>query len=191
MAVSKRTRFEVLRRDGFTCHYCGSGAPDVKLTVDHVVPVALGGSDDPSNLVAACKDCNAGKTSTSPDEVTVAAVAADAARWAAAIKEAAGRQHIADAMQLLRLSDFEAAWQQWDNGLAYLPADWRRSVAGWLDSGLRMEELIESLNIALLNRNVTHSGVFAYTGGIARNRIKKLHEAARALLDQGEGAKSE
>ena len=56
MAVSKRTRFEVLRRDNHTCRYCGQSAPDVKLTVDHVLPVALGGHDDPTNLVAACKD---------------------------------------------------------------------------------------------------------------------------------------
>lgn len=58
MTVSKRIRFEVLRRDNYTCRYCGGSAPDVKLTVDHVMPVALG---DPTNLVTACKDCNAGK----------------------------------------------------------------------------------------------------------------------------------
>lgn len=36
MAVSKRTRFEVLRRDGHICQYCGEKAPDVTLHVDHV-----------------------------------------------------------------------------------------------------------------------------------------------------------
>lgn len=41
MSVSKRLRFEVLRRDNHTCRYCGSSAPEVKLTIDHVVPVAL------------------------------------------------------------------------------------------------------------------------------------------------------
>lgn len=63
MTVSKRLRFEILRRDNHACRYCGGVAPDATITVDHVVPVALGGSDDPSNLVAACKDCNAGKSS--------------------------------------------------------------------------------------------------------------------------------
>lgn len=66
MAVSKRTRFEVLRRDDYTCRYCRS--TENPLTIDHVVPEALGGGNDPSNLVAACRDCNAGKSSTSPDE---------------------------------------------------------------------------------------------------------------------------
>ena len=59
MAVTKRTRFEVLRRDNYTCRYCRS--TEHSLTIDHVTPVALGGSDDPSNLVACCRDCNSGK----------------------------------------------------------------------------------------------------------------------------------
>ena len=78
MAVSKRTRFEVLRRDDFTCRYCRS--KDHELTVDHVVPVALGGTDKPDNLVAACRDCNAGKSSTPPDTALVSDVEADAVR---------------------------------------------------------------------------------------------------------------
>ncbi|AWN05089.1 HNH endonuclease [Gordonia phage Easley] len=40
MAVSKRLRYEILRRDNHTCRYCGATAPDVPLTVDHVVPVS-------------------------------------------------------------------------------------------------------------------------------------------------------
>ena len=89
MSVSKRTRYEVLRRDNNTCRYCGGTAPDVTLTIDHVTPVSLGGSDDPSNLVAACKDCNAGKSSSNPDAALVASVSDDALRWAAALKAAA------------------------------------------------------------------------------------------------------
>lgn len=72
--VTKRLRYEVLRRDGFTCRYCGAKAPDVPLRVDHVIPVVLGGPDHPSNLVAACQDCNSGKTSTIPNGGYVAAV---------------------------------------------------------------------------------------------------------------------
>ncbi|WP_075737496.1 HNH endonuclease [Streptomyces acidiscabies] len=64
MAVSKRLRYEILRRDNHTCRYCGASAPDVPLRVDHVTPVALGGTDTPDNLVAACEPCNSGKSST-------------------------------------------------------------------------------------------------------------------------------
>jgi 5-methylcytosine-specific restriction endonuclease McrA len=54
-------RFAVLQRDGFTCQYCGRQAPLVILHVDHRVSRANGGSDEMSNLVAACSACNFGK----------------------------------------------------------------------------------------------------------------------------------
>ena len=54
MSVSTRTRFEVLKRDGFRCRYCGLTAMATELHVDHVVPASKGGTDDPVNLVAAC-----------------------------------------------------------------------------------------------------------------------------------------
>lgn len=66
MSVGPGLRFEVLRRDNFTCRYCGASAPEVKLEVDHVVPRALGGSDKPWNLVASCETCNRGKAATDP-----------------------------------------------------------------------------------------------------------------------------
>jgi 5-methylcytosine-specific restriction endonuclease McrA len=54
-------RFEVLSSHGFACRYCGRRAPFVALEVEHVVPVALGGTSERKNLVPACTDCNAGK----------------------------------------------------------------------------------------------------------------------------------
>jgi len=60
--VSCGVRFKVLERDSFTCQYCGRSAPGVVLHVDHVVPVSKGGSNDMSNLVTACEDCNLGKS---------------------------------------------------------------------------------------------------------------------------------
>lgn len=72
MAVSKRLRYEILRRDSHTCRYCGATAPGVPLRVDHIVPVALGGTDHPSNLVTSCEPCNSGKTSTLTEAVAEA-----------------------------------------------------------------------------------------------------------------------
>lgn len=59
--LSKRERFEVLRRDDFTCQYCGRKAPEVVLEVDHVFPVSCGGGNEMENLVTACRECNRGK----------------------------------------------------------------------------------------------------------------------------------
>lgn len=61
MSVSTRTRFEIFKRDRFTCQYCGRTPPNVLLHVDHIVPRKEGGSDDPENLRTACQDCNLGK----------------------------------------------------------------------------------------------------------------------------------
>lgn len=93
MAISKRLRFEILRRDGNTCRYCGSGGtPTNPLVVDHVMPVTLGGADHPSNLVASCRACNAGKTSSLTAHATVADLPGDALASALKMCSLAWRQ---------------------------------------------------------------------------------------------------
>lgn len=59
--ISKKTRFEVFKRDRFTCQYCGRMSPDVILEVDHIKPVAEGGTNKMINLITSCRDCNRGK----------------------------------------------------------------------------------------------------------------------------------
>ncbi len=59
--LSKSVRFEIFKRDQFTCRYCGNHPPAVILHVDHVIPVALDGTNDTDNLVTSCMDCNLGK----------------------------------------------------------------------------------------------------------------------------------
>jgi hypothetical protein len=183
MAVSKRTRYEVLRRDNHACRYCGCMAPDVKLTVDHVMPVALGGSDNPDNLVAACRDCNAGKTSTSPSEALVQQVGEDDIRWAAAVKRAADAMLAQDAEDRERHGWFLDGWRSWDKDCTYLPDGWRKSLDYWLGAGLPKQVMADCVDIALANRGVAHQAVFAYAGGIARKRIETLHASAKALMD--------
>lgn len=60
--LSKGKRFDIFRRDGFTCHYCGRQPPEAVLQVDHITPVVKGGTNDPMNLITACRDCNLGKS---------------------------------------------------------------------------------------------------------------------------------
>ena len=59
--IGKKLRFEVFKRDRFTCQYCGQAAPDVVLHVDHIDPVNNGGSSEVVNLVTSCQACNLGK----------------------------------------------------------------------------------------------------------------------------------
>lgn len=59
--IAAGVRFQIFARDSFTCRYCGRCPPDVVLHVDHIEPVSAGGSNEPSNLITACQDCNSGK----------------------------------------------------------------------------------------------------------------------------------
>ena len=68
--LSKKIRFEVFKRDKFTCQYCGSSAPDVILEVDHIKPVAEGGKNELFNLITSCRDCNRGKGKRKLDDNT-------------------------------------------------------------------------------------------------------------------------
>lgn len=59
--ISKKTRFEVFKRDGFKCQYCGACAPDVLLHIDHIQPISKDGDDDMMNYITSCEPCNLGK----------------------------------------------------------------------------------------------------------------------------------
>lgn len=63
------TKKEILRRDDYTCQYCGQHSPF--LTVDHVIPRHLGGEYSWENLVAACPACNHRKGSHTPEQVNM------------------------------------------------------------------------------------------------------------------------
>ena len=68
-AISKKVRFDIFKRDLFTCQYCGAHPPKVILHVDHIVPVAEGGGNEDTNLITACDTCNLGKSATPLTEV--------------------------------------------------------------------------------------------------------------------------
>lgn len=70
MGLSKKIRFEVFKRDNFTCGYCGQTPPSVILEVDHIRPRAKQGKDDIDNLITACFDCNRGKRDRLLTEIT-------------------------------------------------------------------------------------------------------------------------
>jgi len=59
--IPKHIRYKILKRDKHVCQACGASSPDVELEVDHRIPISKGGTDDESNLVTLCKDCNRGK----------------------------------------------------------------------------------------------------------------------------------
>ena len=59
--ISKKIRFEVFKRDGYKCAYCGNSTPNCVLEIDHIIPVSKGGKNIIENLLTSCFDCNRGK----------------------------------------------------------------------------------------------------------------------------------
>lgn len=188
MAVSRRLRFEVLRRDGYTCRYCGAQAPDAKLTVDHVIPVALGGGDEPSNLITACVDCNAGKSSIPADAALVEDVDAASLLWAKAIEKAVAIRE----QESARISDvldwFYRAWDDYrvDGDKVPLPHDWTQSVTRFY--GLGLDELIMRQHIvdAMHATMVPVNKVFNSFCRRCWDEITERQELARRLIEDGE-----
>jgi len=68
MPISKKLRFEVFKRDGFACQYCGKAPPEVTLEIDHINPKSKKGTDDINNLLTACFNCNRGKSNIPLDK---------------------------------------------------------------------------------------------------------------------------
>lgn len=67
-AISGAVQQKVWARDEFTCMYCGKEMGDVQLTVDHFVPLELGGENCMSNYISACRKCNKAKGCIEPEK---------------------------------------------------------------------------------------------------------------------------
>ncbi|MBJ7401548.1 HNH endonuclease [Mycolicibacterium sp.] len=180
MAVSRRLRFEILRRDNHTCQYCGAKAPNVALTVDHVKPVALGGLDEPGNLVTACQDCNAGKTSTTPDEQIVASVDKAAADWSAAMVRAAEEERHSAASKEAVYEAVVKAWPSYHRNR--IPKDYTETIDQFAAAGLSPEVIVKMAVNAGAKPGVWDR--WGYFCGSCWNKIRKLQDRAAELLQE-------
>jgi 5-methylcytosine-specific restriction endonuclease McrA len=59
--IPDAVRKYVLERDGGQCQSCGKNAREAQLHIDHIIPLAKGGSNDISNLQVLCQQCNQNK----------------------------------------------------------------------------------------------------------------------------------
>ncbi len=62
----KKTQWWLDQLNRGVCHYCGRKFPAAQLTMDHVVPLARGGTSTKGNIVPACRDCNRDKRLETP-----------------------------------------------------------------------------------------------------------------------------
>jgi hypothetical protein len=184
VAISKALRFQVLTRDGHTCQSCGRTAPEVKLEVDHVVPEALGGRTVAENLQALCVDCNGGKSATPPNAARVAAVAADAARWAEAQKLAAENLLSNRDARNEAHRQFLERWASWEDRrneeMPFEPG-WQRSVDNWIGAGLPLPVLLDVVDRAMRSNRVAAEARFRYMCKIAWGYVADLRDATAAI----------
>jgi len=194
MAIPRRLRFEILRRDHYRCRYCGAAADDTTLVVDHVLPEALGGLTEAANLVSACTACNSGKSSVAPDQPLVEEVAQDAERWTRAIEVVAKwrsehHQVIAEACET-----FEQAWDDWSVGAGKgkkaipRPSDWETQVIRFLELGLSPAALVRFVNIAMGAQHVHLTETWTYFCGCCWTEIRLIQKhATRIVRDEERG----
>lgn len=65
-AISGLVQQQIWVRDKFECMYCQRRMGGVMLTIDHFIPLELGGENNPGNYLSACRRCNKDKGNMSP-----------------------------------------------------------------------------------------------------------------------------
>lgn len=131
-STGQRLRFEIFKRDGFRCLYCGATPVQKVLRVDHVVPVVEGGKTTHDNLVTACFDCNAGKSGVPLDKLAIPA----------SVATEADREHAEQIYEWLKISrEIDSAKGAvvaefvhfWEEHVGYAPATLERRLRTALD----------------------------------------------------------
>ncbi len=60
------SRKNIITRDEFVCQYCGRKFATGELTIDHIIPKVQGGTNEWTNVVACCRQCNMKKGGRTP-----------------------------------------------------------------------------------------------------------------------------
>lgn len=169
-AISKMKRFEVFKRDLFSCQYCGATPPSVVLECDHIVPVASGGGNDIDNLVTACAPCNRGKAARSLNSIPQSL-----AEKSAMIQEA--ELQLAGYTAIMRAKKERVESEIWEVVEALLgkrecATSQYKSIKIFVER-LGVFETVEAAEIA--RQNIPHAGSyqFKYFCAICWNKIKE------------------
>ncbi len=183
--LSPRTRFEVFKRDEFTCRYCGRKTPDAVLEVDHVIPVAEGGGDEMDNLVTACWECNRGKGALLLDAVSPIGDIHDQTilmleremqlREYNAVKRAQRDREDED------IAELQWYWNELAGGRGAGETPSESDIRRWLRV-VPCEDIKDAMEIAQQRRNSYRGGI-RYLGGIIRNWSKDRRDGGQGTED--------
>lgn len=175
-AIGKKLRFDVFKRDGFKCMYCGAHPPGVLLHVDHINPVAEGGGNDIDNLVTSCEPCNLGKgarlLSCSP--VSLSDKAESVAEREAQIK---GYHEVMEGKRLRLDREAWTVMHLLAPGKDTASRDWMNSLRSFIDK-LGFHEVVESMEIALAKGHYSNDKTWRYFCGVCWNKLRKQEATA-------------
>lgn len=172
-SLSKKTRFDVFKRDRFTCQYCGAHPPGVLLHVDHIVAIAAGGTNAIDNLATSCEPCNLGKGARSLSVVpqTLAAKAKDIAEREAQLL---GYQDVLEAKRQRIEDELWRVAEVIDPGSSSsgMSRDWTASIRRFNEQ-LGVHAVLEAADVARGRFPYGGKKTFLYFCGICWNLIKK------------------
>ncbi len=171
-SISKRARFEVFKRDFFSCQYCGAHPPAVKLEIDHITAVANGGLNDTDNLVTACEGCNRGKSSVPLEAIPQSL--RDKARETLEREEQLRGYHAIFEAKYQRLE--ADTWRVVDAFIGFfnqdsIRKDWFSSTRRFVDE-LGVHECLGAMNAALARRPDSKDWAFRYFCGTCWRKIR-------------------
>jgi len=172
--LSKKQRFDVFKRDAFTCQYCGRTPPAVVLECDHITAVKNGGGNVEENLVTSCFDCNRGKCAA---DINIASM--PLADRAAIIAEKEAQLHSYQEILAARRARIEAEAFEITRALRDESPIHRRdflSIKRFLDD-LGFDEVAEAAEIARAAKPYSHNRMFRYFCGVCWNKINRRSAA--------------
>ena len=170
VGLSKKTRFEVFKRDNFKCQYCGAHPPGVLLHVDHVVAVANGGRNGMDNLVTACEPCNQGKGARALD-VAPQSLADKAQQVQEREAQLKGYHDILEARRVRLDGQTWEVMELIHPKAETVPRDEFNSARNFIEK-LGYHDVVESMEIALA-APCSYRATFKYFCGVCWNKVRK------------------
>lgn len=184
MPTSAAMRFEILRRDGFRCTYCGASSADAVLHVDHIVPESLGGPSTPDNLATACEPCNLGKAGRTLDDSTVAQVEQRTAEWALAIQQALDESRQEHQQREENAVRFSQMWNDW-TPTPELGDDYPETINRFLAFGLDWQTIEYLVAVSMRSRA---RSTWLYFCGCCNRRIDDIRDRAMEIMEHDDGS---
>jgi hypothetical protein len=167
--ISTRTRFEIFKRDGFVCQYCGRHPPDIILNVDHIIAIANGGDNSRDNLTTSCRDCNYGKNAV-PLSAIPQSLSDKAALISEREKQLKGFRRVIQAQKIRQENDcWNVVRVGWPDATSWPKRDFL-TIKRFIDR-LSYEEVIEAMEIASAKFPYGGNSCWKYFCGVSWRKI--------------------